>query len=287
MTVTVNQLPPPRTFTVSLENRKRRGCGHERAAEILSAARALFLEHGVENVTTRQIAARVGISQTALYVYFTNKEQMLDVLAEETWRLLGSKLDAVAKKSAAEDDEAKKLRAILVAFVRFWLDRLDDYRIVFMRRALRPCAVDGRDPVDKCEEEGNGLLTRLTQSVETAVKQGSMRQFGCPATTALAIWGAVSGLITLRLVYPEFPWAAEDERIEATLDMVFNGCGSAKSAAATKDELVAAPIDVIFNGGGGAKSADACEDKPITATIDMILNGGRGAKSAAAVKENG
>jgi len=281
MTVTTDQARPPKTFTVSLENRKRRGCGHERAAEILCAARALFLEHGVENVTTRQIAARVGISQTALYVYFTNKEQMLDALARETWLLLDAKLDAVVKKTVTEDDAAKKLRAILVTFVRFWLDRLDDYRIVFMRRALRPCEVGSRDAADKCDE-GNGLLTRLTQGVEAAVKQGSMRQYGCPATTALAIWGAMSGLITLRLVYPKFPWAAEDDRIEATLDMIFSGCG-AKSAEAGENEPFEATSDIVLNGRGGAKSD---EDKPIAATIDMILNGG-GAKSAAVVKENG
>ena len=52
-----------------MENRKARGSGHERREEILRAARELFLEHGVEGVSTRQIAARVGISQTALYVY--------------------------------------------------------------------------------------------------------------------------------------------------------------------------------------------------------------------------
>lgn len=243
MTVTVNEAPPPKTFIVSLENRKRRGYGHERAAEILCAARALFLEHGVENVTTRQIAARVGISQTALYVYFTSKEQMLDALAKETWRLLGAELDAISEKSAAEDDEAKKLRAILVAFVRFWLHRLDDYRIVFMRKALRPREAGDRG-ADRCLD-GDALLARLTRCAEAAVKQGSMRQFGCPATTALAIWGAISGLVTLRLVYPEFPWPPEDEHIDATLDMIFNGCGSAKPVEASVESGQGAEPELI------------------------------------------
>src|SRR5580698_11520185 len=86
---------PPRTYVISLDNRKARGCGHERPEEILNAARALFLEHGVENVTTRQIAARVGISQTALYVYFKSKDEMLDRLVDAALRKLGAALDAV------------------------------------------------------------------------------------------------------------------------------------------------------------------------------------------------
>ena len=80
---------PAKSYVVSLENRKRRGFGHQRPEEILSAARALFLEHGAENVTTRQIAARVGISQTALYVYFKSKEEMLDRLVTGALPKLG------------------------------------------------------------------------------------------------------------------------------------------------------------------------------------------------------
>jgi AcrR family transcriptional regulator len=86
---------PARTYPIASETRKARGYGHERPEEILCAARALFLEHGVENVTTRQIAARVGISQTALYVYFKSKDEMLDKLVNAALRKLGAALNAV------------------------------------------------------------------------------------------------------------------------------------------------------------------------------------------------
>ena len=121
MSETRAEAPSRKTFVVSVENRKRRGAGHERAAEILAAARELFLENGVENVTTRQIAARVGVSQTALYVYYCNKEQMLDALAGETWRALGVELDAAAHAAENLDCPAQQLRALLAAFMRFWL----------------------------------------------------------------------------------------------------------------------------------------------------------------------
>ncbi|MGA2494515.1 MAG: helix-turn-helix domain-containing protein [Roseiarcus sp.] len=106
----------PRSYVISLENRKRRGAGCERPAEILKAARALFLENGVEGVTTRQIAARVGISQTALYVYFCTKEQMLDSLAREAWRGLGAALDAAVEEGPEQAEPADRLRAILGVF---------------------------------------------------------------------------------------------------------------------------------------------------------------------------
>ncbi|THD44517.1 MAG: TetR/AcrR family transcriptional regulator, partial [Bradyrhizobium sp.] len=98
---------PAKSYVISLENRKRRGFGHQRLDEILTAARALFLEHGAENVTTRQIAARVGISQTALYVYFKSKEEMLDRLVADALAKLGAAIEAV---SAGNEDPYEFLR---------------------------------------------------------------------------------------------------------------------------------------------------------------------------------
>ena len=103
---------------ISLDHRKARGAGCERPAEILKAARELFPEHGVENVTTRQIAARVGVSQTALYVYFSSKEDMLALLAEEAWRGLAAALAAADPEDAEGSDRVARLRVILSAYMR-------------------------------------------------------------------------------------------------------------------------------------------------------------------------
>jgi AcrR family transcriptional regulator len=216
-----NTVIESRSYVVSLENRKPRGQGHERPAEILEAARELFLEHGVEQVTTRQIAARVGISQTALYVYFKTKEVILDRLAERAWCGLVKALDAVEPLEGAESCPNDRLRETLIAFMRFWLEHPDDYRIVFLRKALKPCAED-----EIMLAPGKTLLTRLTRRVEEAVKAGSVRCLGSNQATALSVWAAVSGMVALRLRYPEFPWPQAGEHIEAMADLIMNGCAS-------------------------------------------------------------
>src|SRR5258708_13223661 len=68
--------PSARTYTISLTNRKPRGSGHERLAEILVAAKELFLEQGVENVTTRKIAQRDGISKPPLLPYYSSEDKI-------------------------------------------------------------------------------------------------------------------------------------------------------------------------------------------------------------------
>lgn len=220
MRTEIKARPAGRSYVVSLDNRKRRGSGHERRAEILEAARKLFIERGVENVTTRQIAAEVGVSQTALFLYFASREQMLDALAEEAWAGMREALDAAARREDAPPDPALRLRATLAAFMRYWLGHADDFRIVFMRRAMQPRP----DEPTGGESSGRKLLARLVERVEAGVKAGSLREFGCCNTTALSVWSAAAGIVSLRLAYPDFPWPPEEEHIEATLDMIFNGC---------------------------------------------------------------
>lgn len=60
-------------------HRQKRGL--LRVEEILSAAGALFAEHGYDRVTISMIAAQAGISQGSLYQFFPNKEAITQAFA--------------------------------------------------------------------------------------------------------------------------------------------------------------------------------------------------------------
>ena len=49
---------------------------HQRRIQILTKAFALFAEEGYAGVTYQKVADRCGISRTAIYKYFQNKEEM-------------------------------------------------------------------------------------------------------------------------------------------------------------------------------------------------------------------
>src|SRR6516225_8845221 len=57
--------------------RKAKGEGYSRRAEILAAAERIFVAHGYEAATIRKIADEVGVSSTALYMHFRDKDQIL------------------------------------------------------------------------------------------------------------------------------------------------------------------------------------------------------------------
>ena len=236
ITKNAKEAPGRREYVVSLAHRKARGAGCERPAEILKAARELFLQQGVDNVTTRQIAARVGISQTALYVYFASKEEMLDALAKDAWLGLADALAAAEFDAGAETDPATRLRGLLAAYMRFWLRHADDFRIIFMRRALRSglgetgCGLAARD----------SLLSRLAELFREAAQAGLVTKTCTPESAARAMWTAASGAVTVRLAFPDLSWPPEEEHIRATIDMICHGCDS-RSAEGAARPLVAEP----------------------------------------------
>jgi AcrR family transcriptional regulator len=215
----------PRTYVISLENRKARGSGHERPEEILCAARALFLEHGVENVTTRQIAARVGISQTALYVYFKSKDEMLDRLVDAALRKLGAALDAV---DASCSDPIDFLRSNFREYIRFGLEHPDEYRLVFM---LRDGRRKTRADLHQHNPIGDALFDALQARIEQGVASGRLRCLKTSLAAAQSVWAAVHGLVALRLAYPDFDWIPVDEQIEAHVDMLLHGIVKTGSGA--------------------------------------------------------
>lgn len=206
-----------------LERRKPRGSGHERRDELLASARALFLEHGVENVSTRQIAARAGISQTCLYVYFASKEELLDRLVEVSLRKLGGALDAV---NASFPDPIEYLRANLRAYIRFGLDNPDEYRLAFMlRNARRKGAQAGEGE----RAIGDALFDVLQSRIAQGVAAGKFHCLASARAAAQSVWAAVHGLVALRLAYPDFAWVAVDEQIDAQVDMLLNGLAQTRA----------------------------------------------------------
>jgi AcrR family transcriptional regulator len=55
--------------------------------QILDAARQLFMEHGYDKASLREVAERVGVTKAALYYYFPSKEALLEALLEPLQRI--------------------------------------------------------------------------------------------------------------------------------------------------------------------------------------------------------
>src|SRR5271165_2093728 len=81
--------------------RKPRGQGASRRGEILDAAKRLFIEEGFAHATMRRIAGEVGVSPTAIYLHFADKDAILRAIAEDFF----SELLVVLQNNRASNEQ--------------------------------------------------------------------------------------------------------------------------------------------------------------------------------------
>jgi TetR/AcrR family transcriptional regulator, tetracycline repressor protein len=64
-------------------------------ASIVAAALDLLDEAGLDGLTVRAVAGRLGVQAPALYWHVRNKQDLLDEMATEIWRRIGAELAAL------------------------------------------------------------------------------------------------------------------------------------------------------------------------------------------------
>src|SRR5260221_4734309 len=173
-------------------HRKRRGEGPDRKREILAAAKQVFLAEGYERASMRKIAARVGVSPTALYLYFRDKAELLTQIGETTFAELGT---AFGLASAAADP-IERLRLTMRAYIQFGLDHPDEYRLIFMTGAGLEQGHHRADLGTAPGQPGVGAQAfAMLQHQIAGLMQARLVVPGDPAATAAMVWAAGDGLV--------------------------------------------------------------------------------------------
>lgn len=214
-----------RTYTISLGNRKARGLGHERLGEILAAAKQLFLEEGVENVSTRKIAERVGISQAALFTYYKTKDDILGQLIRNAFEELGRALAEVDGKAV---DTRSWLRQCIASYIEFGLRYPDEYRLAFMtiKSYRKPYNADPAQQAGEGYRVGVPVFMQLEKRIGQAIEEGVIKtELGSSMLVAQVLWASIHGLVAILIARPKphFPWEETDKLIQAQTEMLMAG----------------------------------------------------------------
>ena len=124
----------PRRAAIEKEERHRDRRKHQGKPEgealrsaILDAAATLFIERGTGGTSMQDIAEALGLSRTAVYYYFKNKDAILRALTEEvlnTARKLAG--DTVAR---ADLDPVQALGALVTQHADLILSRPAEFRV--------------------------------------------------------------------------------------------------------------------------------------------------------------
>lgn len=112
-----------------ISDEKRKFMRHE----IAVCAENLFQAEGYGQVSMRRIANEIGCSPMTLYKYYDAKIDILRTLWSDVFSLVFDKLDAL---SATQMKPNARLAALSSAYVKYWLDHTEHYRLVFMAEGV-------------------------------------------------------------------------------------------------------------------------------------------------------
>lgn len=183
--------------------------------EIVRVSIQLGSELGQEGLTMRAIAARLGVSATALYQHFESKAAILREI-----RFLGVRTLLDAQQSgAASDDPIEQVHELARRYVDFATDNPWLYRVLFYEEDV--------DWSQLGADERDLLIAPLQQAraaFERGVQQGVFRADLDLDNTALLLWASVHGLASLLIngriseSHPAYPVRDRDEFVKKFIE---------------------------------------------------------------------
>jgi AcrR family transcriptional regulator len=156
--------------------------GDLRAACLL-AARELLEEDGAGGLSLRAVARRAGVSPTAPYRHFANREVLISEIAVQGYRDLAG---CLAEAHPAPRTPAD-LATVAVAYVQFALAHPALFRVMFSE----PC-----DPGNDERAAATAVISAYVDGLVRRAVPGNGADFDA---LAIAVWALVHGLAFLHL----------------------------------------------------------------------------------------
>ncbi len=158
----------------------------EKYRNILNSAGAVFAEHGFYKATISQIAARAGVADGTLYLYFKNKDDIL-------YQFIQYKTELVFRKMRSAVEKGKNAEEKLRLLIRCHLEEFqnDRHMAVIFQSEVRYL----RDIQSQIKDISKMYLDLLSDIIEQGQIEGIMRQDLFVGLVKRFILGAVEGVI--------------------------------------------------------------------------------------------
>ena len=157
---------------------------------LIKAGVEILSNEGIEGLSLRKVAQRAGVSHSAPYSHFPDKQSLIAAISTEGFNQLYAELDAAV--SAYPKSPKKQLQQGALAYTQFALNNTDTFKIMFSgvleKEKEYPAFVD----------ISHKTFQRVVDVVRVCQEAGILRS--APAEMmAIAVWGQVHGIVSLAL----------------------------------------------------------------------------------------
>ena len=162
---------------------------------LLQEANLMLKESGIDGLSLRQLAERVGVSRMAPYHHFRDKHDLLCALATEGFHELDRLIEQTTPGSTPQ---AQDLQATLVRFVgdylRFAIDNPNRYELMFGRPIWQ-----GANPSAELKETAFACFRHYGERISSLLAQQRLPKGARPLRIAQASWATLHGLCRLMI----------------------------------------------------------------------------------------
>ena len=156
---------------------------------LLVSAKQLIAEAGIENLSLRRLAERAGVSRTAPYHHFSDKNDLLCAIAAEGFRRRHQ------SAMAGFDDDNKtmleKFEGYVNGYIQFAVDSPEEYELMFGRSIWKQ-----QNSTEELRDVAYPCFQHQVDMVRTWQRCGLIAGDN-PLRTSQVIWGALHGIAKL------------------------------------------------------------------------------------------
>lgn len=157
--------------------------------DILEAAKELFMTKGYEATSIRNIAERIEYSPATVYLYYTDKDEIMHALHQEGFKMLVKYFTALAEINKPFE----RLKTLGRAYIKFSIDQPEMYKLIFVMEGPMEHVESRKDEWDEGEKAYNVLYNTVLQ----CQKYGYFNRLETHGLS-LMIWSTMHGMCTLR-----------------------------------------------------------------------------------------
>lgn len=187
------------------------------AERLLAAAETLLAEEGFEALSMRRLAARVGLSQAAIYRHFRDKAELVDRLVAKGY----AEILALIEASLGEaEGPAEALAAAIRAYVDFARREAPLFRALLLQDigpSARATALLGEGGLPRRRS-----FAALAALLERGMAEGCFEEADLELT-AKALWASIFGLAARVAVEGMEAGPALHALVERQIDMLLRG----------------------------------------------------------------
>ncbi len=185
-----------------------------RRQEIQRATRRVLARRGLAGATMQAIADEAGLAKGTLYLYFADRDTLLEHAADGAFSELLARLEAIPAQGRSAADT---LRALIAAKVAFFEENQDFLRAYTALRGS--CEAEARQARGRRPQYQRYLLL-LSSVLEAAMRRGELKAMD-PQRVAVMVAEGVSAVL-LRRLDEQPPRPARDD-VDWIVELLLHG----------------------------------------------------------------